>query len=500
MSDYDHDPTLDDLRGRTPGELTIVITDLDVRLAELHSDSRGELRHLDDTEQARWDALNRVRDAAMARLRQHEAARVALGNPKAIERWGANLTGPQLYARAAAEVLALGADQARDQALRTLEARGRELGLPAAQGDQLDGLLRSTDAPGLDAAALARRVAVSESPDYRSAFAQLLTQAHPVLTGPEAEAVRAMQRLEAEESRAMGEVTPSAGGYGVPVMIDPSIMLSSGASVAPLLDIARVVPCNTSVWKGISSAPPVFSWDTEGGAVSDDSPTLAQPSISVYMMRGFIPYSFEVSQDYPDFANEMSQLLSAGYLDAIASATATGTGTGQPYGVITRLDATTTSEILVTTSGTIGAVDVFKAWNAVPERFRARASWLMSVSAESQIRSFSSANQSSAYFTVDLNADGLTRLNGRPTYVSDYAGSFVSGSTGHLNFAVVGDFSSYVVARRLGLQVEPVPMLFQQQTAGTGVGMPTGQRGAFAYARAGADVTVTNALRLLNQT
>ena len=124
----------------------------------------------------------------------------------------------------------------------------------------------------------------------------------------------------------------------------------------------------------------------------------------------------------------------------------------------------------------------------------------MSVSAESQIRSFSSASQSSSYFTVDLTADGLTRLNGRPTYISDYAGGFVSGSTGHQNFAVVGDFASYTVARRLGLTVEAVQHLFQQVTAGTGLALPTGSRGFFAYARAGCDVTNPAGMRLLNQT
>ena len=43
-------------------------------------------------------------------------------------------------------------------------------------------------------------------------------------------------------------------------------------------------------------------------------------------------------------------------------------------------------------------------------------------------------------------------------------------------------------------------MLYQQAVAGTGVGMPTGQRGFFAWGRWGADVSVTQGLRLLNQT
>lgn len=491
-----------DLRGRLPEELQAIAADLDRQLIELHQTEDGELRDLNDAEQQTFDRLARQREAVAVRLRQHEHIQQVLHrHPGALQRWGANLgTGSEAVARDAAEVMRMSADQVRDQALRMLEARAAEQDIPAGQGDQLDGFLRSSDSPGLDATALARRVAISESPEYRSAWKELLTRAHPVLTGPEADAVRAMRRLEAEESRAMAENLPGTAGYGIPTTVDPSVMLTSGAGVAPILDIARVVPCNSNLWKGVSSAPPVFSWDTESAVVSDDSPTLGSTPITVHMMRGFIPYSFEVEMDYPGFASEMASLLSAGYLDAIAQATANGTGSGQPKGVITALDATAASEVLITTAGDLAAVDVFRAWNSVPERFRPRSSWVMSVSAESQIRSFSSANQSSAYFTVDLASDGLTRLNGRPVHLSDYAGTFVSGSSGHMNVAVVGDFGSYTVVRRLGLQVERVQNLFQQVTAGAGIALPTASRGFLAYARAGADVQVPNGLRLLNQT
>lgn len=505
VSEHD-DPTLEDLYGQSPDRLRAISAGIDVELSGLHLGPDGEVRELSQAEQGRWDRLTRVQDACQLRIREHERVRAVYDrNPGAARRpydnLGANLgPGSEAVARDAAEVMRMAPDQLRDQALRMLEARAAEQDIPADQGDQLDGLLRSSDQPGLDAAALARRVAISESPAYRSAWKELLTRPHPVLTGEEAEAIRAMQRLEAEESRAMAENLPGTAGYGIPATVDPSVMLTSGAGVAPILDIARVVPCNSNLWKGVSSAPPVFSWDTESATVSDDTPTLGSTPIIVHMMRGFIPYSFEVEMDYPGFASEMQALLAAGYLDAIAQATATGSGSGQPKGVITGLDSTAASEVLLTTAGTVGGADVFKAWNAVPERFRPRASWVMSVSAESQIRSLSSANQSNSYFTVDLAADGLSRLNGRPVYLSDYAGSFVSGSSGHMNVAVVGDFSSYTVVRRIGLQVERVQNLFQQVTAGTGIALPTASRGLLAYARAGADVQVPNGLRLLNQT
>ena len=62
-----------------------------------------------------------------------------------------------------------------------------------------------------------------------------------------------------------------------------------------------------------------WSFDTEGSAVSDDSPTLlGQPSVPMYRARGWIPWSIEIGQDYPGFADEMAQPLDAGYDERLA--------------------------------------------------------------------------------------------------------------------------------------------------------------------------------------
>jgi HK97 family phage major capsid protein len=100
----------------------------------------------------------------------------------------------------------------------------------------------------------------------------------------------------------------------------------SGAADAPLLQISRTVTITTDAWKGVSSAGVTWSYDAEASAVSDDTPTLAQPTIPVYAARGFIPYSIEVGQDYPGFADEMSALLSQGFVNLLAKGTMTGSG------------------------------------------------------------------------------------------------------------------------------------------------------------------------------
>ena len=54
----------------------------------------------------------------------------------------------------------------------------------------------------------------------------------------------------------------------------------------------------TNVFKPVTSAGISWSFDAEAAAVSDDSPTLGQPSVTVFMARGFVPFSIEVEQDY----------------------------------------------------------------------------------------------------------------------------------------------------------------------------------------------------------
>jgi HK97 family phage major capsid protein len=370
----------------------------------------------------------------------------------------------------------------RDQAMAVLESEGKHL--RSHQIDHVEKLLRTRN-DDVDGSLIARRLLITESDAYRSAFQKASTQSAPAFTAEEAWAVN--------EFRAANEGTGSAGGYGIPVLIDPTIILTSGAVDAPIVDISRVVTITTDAWKGVSSQGVSWSYQAEAAVVADGTPTLAQPSIPVYAARGFIPYSIEVGQDYPGFAEEMSMLLDQGYVDMLANNTVIGSGSSQPRGIFTAVAATTTNpaHVVVTTAGTLGGVDIRKAWAALPQRFRANATWVMSPTVEAQVRGLGNGLALSD-FTVNLNADGTSNLTGRPVITSDYAPAF-TGTTGSANYAVVGDFSKgFLIVQRAGMTVELVNHLFDTST-----GRPTGQRGWFAFARHGFDVVNPNAFRIL---
>lgn len=402
-------------------------------------------------------------------------SRIDAAKSAVVER-AAGFDAPQIMRKTetAIDVRSASRGEIRDAALKTLEVNGK--GLAARQIDNVDKLI-NTRSELTDGGEIAKRLLLTENEAYRSAFVKGTTQASPAFTQQEVNALN--------EFRAMS-LTDADGGFGVPVLIDPSIILTSGAADAPILSLARVVTITTDEWKGVSSAGVAWSYDSEASQVSDDSPTLAQPVVTTYKAAGFIPYSLEIGMDYPGFAEEMRRLLDQGYVDLVAKQSMTGS---TPVGIFTALDANTNVEVVVTTDGAFGAVDLLKVWGELPERYRSRATWVMSTDVENEIRTFSSTS-SGAYYTVNLTQGGTGTLFGRPVVLSDYAPAF-TGTTGAANILVVGDFSNFVIAQRAGMSVEFIPNLFGAN------GRPTGQRGWYAYARHGFDSVADNAFRLL---
>jgi HK97 family phage major capsid protein len=381
------------------------------------------------------------------------------------------------------DIAALSAGEARSIALATLEQKDAT-GLASDQLDKVERLIRSgsLDCRGDQ---IARRVIVTESDDYRNAWMKAVTDPTPVFTPGEARALQAWNEYRA------ASLTDTAGGYGVPVLIDPSVILTGQRSLNPFRSIANVKTITNDEWRGVSSAGVSWSFDTEGAEVSDDAPTLAQPTVPVYMARGFIPYSIEIGGDYIGFANEMATLLAAGLDELESSAFATGSGSGAPTGIITALDANTNVEVALTTDGSFSATDIRKVWSALPDRAKANATWVMSADVANDISAFGSSYGADS--TVDLTGQVQT-LKGRPVVVSSYFPDF-TGATAAQNVLVVGDFSNFVIADRVGLTVELIPHLL-----GATNGRPTGQRGWFAYKRVGSDSINDTDFRLLQQT
>ncbi|HEX7163330.1 MAG TPA: phage major capsid protein [Trebonia sp.] len=460
----------EELRGKTPAELQAFVEVLDAHLRSIHQDDNGELRDKTPDEQKAFAYGLQLRDLAIKRIDEDRAIKeVFKRRPKAVQ------TAIASAAFGASDdpfgaVRRMSIPEARDAALRVLDDRRASATLRSDQKDEVEKQIRkSTD--------IARRIIVTENDAYRSAWMKMVTdpQAAMLLTDDERTAMRAYA-----EYRAMSEGTNTAGGFGIPVFIDPSIIMTAQGTDNPFLELAKQVDVNTNAWKGVSSAGVSWSFDAEGSAVSDDSPTLAQPTVPVYMARGFLPYSIELGQDYPGFADEMATLLSAGYDELLVDKFTRGSGTGEPTGLLTALSANTNVRVALTAAGAMGATDPYRVWQALPQRFRRNASWLMSVATNNAIRQLGTANVYHAY-TVNLPQDWADTLFRRAVRESPYMPDTTTVTTATIGLAAVGDFNNYLIARRGGMSVELIPQLFDTTVSNR----PTGQRGWFAYSRIG---------------
>lgn len=463
--------TLEDLRGRTPEELYRIVEVMDAHLRSLHQTDTGELRDLDEGEQGAFTLGVEIRQAALAKLEEHRrVSEIFARRPQSVQNvYSAIKNGLDDASEGVRRLLPR---EARDRAMRVLESRDAAH-MTADQKDEVDKRLRTMGSAADD---LARRILVTENDAYREAWMKMVTNpnAGAYLSDEER---RAMQAYE--EYRAMSEGTTTAGGFGIPVFIDPSIILTAQGSGNPFLELAQQVTINTNAWKGVSSAGVTWAFQAEAAATTDNSPTLAQPTVPVQMARGFIPYSIELGQDYPDFANQMATLLASGYDELLVDKFTRGTGTGEPQGILTALSANTNTRVTLTTAGNLGAADPYKVWAAVPQRFRRNASWLMSVATNNAVRQLGTANVYHAY-TVNLPEGWTDSLFRRGVYESPYMPDTTTSTSATIGLAVVGDFSNYLIARRGGMSVELVPQIFDVTN-----NRPTGQRGWFAYARIG---------------
>lgn len=485
---------------KTEQELRDGLTYVRSCLTDMHS--RADGRPLTEDEQRSWDEgftyveeTERSLKAIVARRSQAEKLAAMPAHAEAGDGAKGAPRSPEFMRQVepfdGREVRTLTRREATDKALKVADLKDNVRHLATDQLDQVDRLIRKVTQDH-DGSHVARMLLLTENEDYRSGWQKLVTQVQPVLTAEEARALNAVQ-----EYRAMSGTVDTAGGFGVPILIDPTVILTAQGSMNPFRRLARVETITTDAWNGVSSAGVTWSYTTEGAPSTDNSPTLAQPTVAVHEARGFIPFSIRVGQDYPGFADEMSRLLMEGYDELQAQKFAIGSGTNEPWGIITALDANTNVEVKVTANGSLAGDDVNKIWGALPDRWKSRATWVVNEGVANSLASLANNNNWSN-FTVDLTGQ-VEQIRNHPVEFSSYFPSALSTTAG-TNVLVVGDFKNYLIADRIGMSVELVPHLFQQATAGSGVGMPTGQRGWFAYARNGADSINDSGFRLLQNT
>jgi HK97 family phage major capsid protein len=456
--------------------------EVDAELAEL-----AALDTLDEEQEARFDelaaevdALVEARAKAEKRAESLERARKLAEKPENVVRGdGARVMGVVDKTRRPQDVL--GSPFASRADIRSAaqdqidEFRSKGLQDDDKLSTMYAKLERSDDSRGT----IGQLVLATGSDEYMRAFKKYLAGGESMWSDDERHAI-----VRAGEIRAALSLTDANGGYAVPVIIDPTLILANAGSSNPFRRISRVETITNDVWRGLSTIGGTASWDPEATEVSDDSPVFTQPTVTAHKAAAFVQGSIEISQDYQGLVGDLTTAFVDMKDRLEAAAFATGTGSDQPWGIAAAVGGTANAQSTYAAGSAFKVADVYSAFADLGPRYRDRASWVMNQTTLNSVRQFGTSNNYHA-FSVDLTPGGPMTLLGRPVSEASGLDSDVDAAGTALNvnnIAVLGDFSNYLIADRVGLVVEYIPHLFA-----TANNRPSGSRGWYAYWRVGAD-------------
>ena len=286
--------------------------------------------------------------------------------------------------------------------------------------------------------------------------------------------------LDREEQRALS-LTGSGGGFAIPFALDPSIIPTSNSVVNPARALARLVTISgANTWQGVTSPAVSASYVAEATEATDQATTLVQPSAAVNKAHTFVPFSIEVSEDWPALEGEFGRLIQDSKDDLEGTAFVTGSGSApNPQGFVTG----TTTTVAAVTGLTVNAANVYALEAALPPRFRPRESFVANRGIYNVVRQIDTAGGAALWLYM---AQGLVTqaptpgntgatLLGRGAWEASGMQATVVNAT---KIMIVGDFSYFLIVDRIGMTVELVPHIF-----GASSRFPIGQRGLYAYWR-----------------
>ncbi len=336
------------------------------------------------------------------------------------------------------------------------------------------GLGVSTDSANAVEEAAAHMVKFGNE-DYVSGFAKIMSGREGSLT-------------EAEYRAAVEIGGGASGGENVvPTHLDPTVVLTNDGSIDDIQTIANTVTLvEGNTWNGVSSAGVTTTWTGEAVEATDNSPVFAGKAIATHRSITYLQGSIEAFQDMVNLGGTFIEMLADGRRNDLNQKLVTGTGTLQPTGILTALDAVAASEVATDASGVFDADDLYDLrYVELPPRWRGASTWLMSDGIVGTVRQFGSSD---ANYSVNITADGLRTLMGRPLAATEYLDTAVAAGN---DIAILGDFRHYKHVQRMGVAIERI-----QNVMGSNQ-RPTGERGLVMYARDGADVHIPEAFRLL---
>lgn len=328
---------------------------------------------------------------------------------------------------------------------------------------------------------------VASSPTYMRAFDKwMLHQGQvPMWERDEVEAIELART-------ALNITTGASGQFLLPTLFDPSLVKTGTAVLDGIRQIARVEQITQNIWNGVSTGNVTAYWAAESAAFTDGSPTLAHPAVTAAKLTAYVPGSYEVFEDASQIA-QLPSLIAEGMDNVEQTAFISGSGSNAPKGIVTAISATAGSTVTITTRGSftsVSSADVLAIVNAVPTRYENSSTWVANKATFNLINTMAPSGGGSLFWQNFATSEAVRfpQLLGYPVNpASDMSGTYASGTV----FAILGDFSRYLIVDRIGVTVEYIPQVFNNTP------LPIGQRALVAHKRVGGDCLDINAFRFL---
>jgi HK97 family phage major capsid protein len=223
---------------------------------------------------------------------------------------------------------------------------------------------------------------------------------------------------------------------------------------------------------------------------------LAQPIVTAERWTTFVPYSWELGQDWGTLQSELVRLTADArdVMDATQFFSGAGTASFAPQGIVTGLailgSSGTTYATTTAATATLTASDLWSWKASIPPRFQANTTFTAPSPMFDRVWRLVGAGATAEAVLMDGRSGPLM---GKPTAEWSFNAGTATPTSGTL--FVGGDFrAGYLICDRLGLTAVPIPALL----GGTaGVHYPTGQSGLAIWGRTAASVVNPNALRVL---
>ena len=326
---------------------------------------------------------------------------------------------------------------------------------------------------------IAQRILNTGSEIYHRAFFKALTS----------------QPMTNDEQRALAVGAVATGQAAVPIDLDPTLIPTSSQALNPIRSISRVFTTTGYQWQGVTSGGVTAQYRSEGTAMSDNSPTLTAPTIIPERVDSFIPFSYEIGQDWGTLESGLAEAIqdAKDVLEAVKFSVGTGHASFEPRGVLMG-DVASGPVIQGPASATVfGVAEVYLVEGALPARHIPNASWVATPAIFNLVRQIDTAGGANLW--VQLADGNPPTLLGYPAYKASNVGTAGALLSVGAKWGIFGDFNKYVIVDRIGMSISVIPHLFSGNTQG-GFTYPTGQSGLLAFWRNSAGVLDRNAFRV----